>query len=46
VRGAAASAALRDRLLAELTALDSGDAAALWAHRCLREKNTLAASDA
>jgi hypothetical protein len=44
--GAAASAALRDRLLAELTALDSGEAAALWAHRCLREKNTLTASDA
>ncbi len=44
--GAAASAALRDRLLAELTALVSGDAAALWAQRGLREKNTLTASDA
>jgi hypothetical protein len=46
VLDAAGSAALRDRLLAELNALDSGDAAALWAHRCLREKNTLTASDA
>ena len=44
--GAEASAAVRDRLLAELTALDSGEAAALWAHRGLREKNTLTASDA
>ncbi len=43
---AEASAALRDRLLAELNALDSGEAAALWAHRGLREKNTLTASDA
>jgi hypothetical protein len=46
VLGAEASAALRDRLLAELNALDSGEAAALWARRCLREKNTLTASDA
>ena len=46
VLGAEASAAVRDRLLAELTALDSGEAAALWAHRGLREKNTLTASDA
>jgi hypothetical protein len=46
VLGAEAAAALRDRLLAELNALDSGEAAALWAHRCLREKNILTASDA
>ncbi len=44
--GAEASAEIRDRLLAELTALGSGEAAALWAHRCLHEKNTLTASDA
>jgi hypothetical protein len=37
---------VRDRLLAELTALDSADAAALWAQRGLRAKNTLTASDA
>jgi len=39
--GAEASAELRDRLLAELGALDSGDAAALWAHRSMGRKNML-----
>ncbi len=42
----AASAELRDRLLAELNSLDTGDAAALWAHRCLPEKNRLKGADA
>jgi len=41
-----ASAQLRDRLLAELSDLGrTGDLAA-WAHRSLREKNTLSAADA
>ncbi len=41
-----ASAVLRDRLLAELGNLASGDDAAIWAHRSLGEKNKLTASDA
>jgi hypothetical protein len=40
------SAALRDRLVAELDALQSADDAANWAHRCLPAKNTLTAADA
>jgi hypothetical protein len=40
------SAALRDRLVAELDAIQSGDEAASWAHRCLPAKNTLTAADA
>jgi hypothetical protein len=40
------SAALRDRLVAELEALQSGDEAASWAHRSLPAKNTLTAPDA
>jgi hypothetical protein len=40
------SAELRDRLLVELRALNSGDDAALWAHRSLPEKNRLTAADA
>ena len=44
--GADASAELRDRLLAELSHLVSGDDAALWAHRRLIEKNRLTAPDA
>jgi hypothetical protein len=44
--GAEASALLRDRLLGELAALGSGEDAAVWAHRCLPEKNTLTAPDA
>ncbi len=41
-----ASVQLRDRLLGEINALGSGDDAALWAHRCLPEKNRLSADDA
>jgi ERF superfamily len=40
------SAQLRDRLIAELNDIGSGDDAALWAHRRLAEKNTLTATDA
>ena len=39
--GAQASAALRDRLIAGVGNLASADDAALWAHRCLGEKNKL-----
>ena len=39
----AASADLRDRLVAELTGLASSDDAALWAHRHMAEKNRLTA---
>jgi ERF superfamily len=42
----AASAELRDRLLAELNALASADGATHWAHQSLRAKNNLTASDA
>ena len=41
-----ASAELRDRLIAELNELLSGDDAAMWAHRCLPDKNKLTADDA
>jgi len=41
-----ASSALRDRLIAELDDLGSGDDAAMWAHRSLGEKNKLTAADA
>jgi hypothetical protein len=44
--GAEASAQLTARLLAELANLNNGDDAALWAQRCLPEKNTLTAADA
>ncbi len=40
------SAALRDRLVAELDALQSAEEAASWAHRSLPAKNTLTAADA
>ena len=40
------SAALRDRLVAELSALQSAEEAANWAHRSLPAKNTLTAADA
>jgi hypothetical protein len=46
VLGLEASAALRDRLIAELNDLGSGDDAAIWAHRSLVEKNRLTAADA
>ncbi len=41
-----ASAALRDRLMAELKAIASSDKATAWAHRILGAKNTLIAADA
>jgi len=44
--GAEASAALRDRLVAELGDLACSDDAAIWAHRSLVEKNRLMAADA
>jgi hypothetical protein len=44
--GPDASAQLRDRLLAELGGLASGDDAAIWAHRSLAEKNQLTAPEA
>jgi hypothetical protein len=44
--GTEASAALRDRLVAELSDLACGDDAAIWAHRSLVEKNKLTAVDA
>jgi hypothetical protein len=40
------SAALRERLVGELAALNSADEAAAWAHRNLPAKNTLTANDA
>jgi hypothetical protein len=40
------SVALRDRLVAELDALQSADEAASWAHRSLPAKKTLMAADA
>ena len=44
--GAEASAALRDRLVAEFNDLACGDDAAIWAHRSLVEKNKLTTADA
>jgi hypothetical protein len=46
ILGPEGSAELRDRLLAELSGLASGDEAAIWAHRSLGEKNKLTALDA
>ena len=43
---AEASAQLRDRLVAELNELGSGDDAATWAHRRLSEKGKLVVDDA
>jgi hypothetical protein len=40
------SVGLRERLIAEIPALNSADEAAAWAHRNLPVKNTLTASDA
>jgi hypothetical protein len=40
------SAALRDRMVAELDGLQSADEAASWAHRSLPAKNSLTATDA
>jgi len=44
--GLDASTELRDRLLAQLEGLSSGEDAAIWAHRSLPEKNRLTAADA
>jgi hypothetical protein len=41
-----ASAALRERLTAELKVISSADEAANWAHRAMSDKNHLAVSDA
>jgi hypothetical protein len=46
ILGAAASAQLRDRLIAEVRELGSSDDAATWAHKILAKKNTLIAEDA
>jgi hypothetical protein len=46
VLGPEASVELRDRLIAEVNLLRSGDDAAMWAHRRLGEKNQLKAADA
>ena len=43
--GTEASAALRDRLAAELKGIRSADDAARWAHRVLGAKSTLTAAD-
>ena len=40
------SATLRDQLLTDVDRLSSGDAAAMWAHRIMAAKNSLAAADA
>jgi hypothetical protein len=40
------SAEIRDRLVAEINDLTSGDSAAMWAHRQLRQKNRLTAAAA
>ena len=44
--GTEASAALRDRLAAELKGISSADDAARWAHRVLGAKSTLTTADA
>ena len=46
ILGSEQSAELRERLVAELSHLGSGEDAAMWAHRSLPEKNRLAAADA
>jgi hypothetical protein len=46
VLAAEPSAALRDQLIAEIQNLKNGEELALWAHRRLPAKNTLAADDA
>jgi hypothetical protein len=43
---AEASGVLRDQLTAELKAIPSAEAAAIWAHRVMRAKNSLTAIDA
>jgi len=46
ILGAETSTDLRDRLVAELGAVSTADAAAIWAQRCLVDKNRLTSSDA
>jgi hypothetical protein len=46
ILGSGQSAELRERLLAELGRLGSGEDAAMWAHRSLPAKNRLTAADA
>jgi hypothetical protein len=46
ILGPEASAALRDRLIAQLNDIGSNDNAAMWAHRSIGEKNRLTAADA
>jgi ERF superfamily len=46
ILGAAPSATLRDRLVGELKDIASGEGAALWAHKILRDKNSLIDADA
>ena len=46
ILGAAPSAALRDRLVGELENIASAEGAALWAHKILRDKNSLTDADA
>jgi hypothetical protein len=46
VLGPDGSAALRDQLLTDVDRLSSTDAAAIWAHRIMAAKNSLAAADA
>jgi hypothetical protein len=46
ILGSVQSAELRERLLAELSRLASGQDAAMWAYRSLPEKNRLTAADA
>jgi len=46
ILGSVQSAELRERLLAELSRLASGEDAAMWAHRSLPAKNRLTAGDA
>jgi hypothetical protein len=46
ILGSVQSAELRERLVAELSRLASGEEAAMWAHRSLPEKNRLMAADA
>ena len=46
ILGAAPSAALRDRLVGELKDIASGEGAALWAHKIIRDKNSLTDADA
>src|SRR6202050_2806152 len=46
ILGSVQSAELRERLLAGLSRVASGEEAAMWAHRSLPEKNRLTAADA